>query len=60
LTNRGFVELHNPTGFFIIAFGFVLVTLAVIAGGLVFRVLAREDAEKRKAAREKLEEERES
>ena len=58
LTNRGFIELHNTQGFFMIGFGFLLVTMIVLVGGILFKVMAHEDTQKRKAMKAKLEEEK--
>jgi hypothetical protein len=52
LTNRGFVELHNPTGFFIVGIGFLLVMLIVAAGGIFSRMLERDNVERRQRMRE--------
>jgi flagellar basal body-associated protein FliL len=52
LTNRGFVELHNPLGFFIVGIGFLLVMLIVAAGGIFSRIIERDNVERRRQQRE--------
>jgi hypothetical protein len=57
LTNRGFVELHNPAGFFIVGAGFLLVMLIVAAGGIFSRMIERDHVERRRQMREALQKE---
>ncbi len=52
MTNRGFVELHNPAGFFIVAIGFLLVMLIVAAGGIFSRLIERDYVERRRQMKE--------
>jgi hypothetical protein len=52
LTNRGFVELHNPTGFYLVGLGFLLVTLIVVAGGIFAMMIEREQVERRRQMRD--------
>lgn len=51
MTNRGFVELHNATGFYLVGIGFLLVMLIVAAGGIFAMMIEREQVERRRQMR---------
>lgn len=44
--NRGFIELQNMGGAVIVPIAFLLVTLIIIAGSIVFRKLDQESRKK--------------
>jgi flagellar basal body-associated protein FliL len=48
LTERGFDHLQDPFGVMLVTFGFIIVALIVVAGGVVAWMIEKENAKKRR------------